>query len=304
MNVAAGIPSFQRAVGQWPNGEVSQFVRAAGMTWHVQEFGRGPVALLLHGTGASTHSWRQVAPLLAQRFNVVAIDLPGHGLSQMPQRELMSLYGMARATKTLLTALGKTPALVIGHSAGAAIAARMSLDNLIAPKAIVGLNGALLPLSGYAGQFFAPLARMLTRIPVVPKFFARRAFDRSLIETMIGNTGSTLDAAGIDYYHQLAQRPGHVAAALAMMAEWDLPKLQRDLKRLKTPLVLIVGTGDRTIPPSDARRVQAILPQTIIAKLNGLGHLAHEEAPELTVRTILRITSDLGIALPAGDVHA
>lgn len=301
MNVIADIP--QRLLRQWPHGEASRFVRAAGMQWHVQEFGpqNAPVLLLLHGTGASTHSFRQLAPLLAAHFNVIAVDLPGHGFSEMPSRDSMSLYGMSLALKGLLKALHKTPVLVAGHSAGAAIAVRMSLDGWIKPKAIIGLNAALLPLSGYAGQFFAPLARMLTRIPILPAMFARRAFDRALIESMIGNTGSKLDAAGIDFYHRLAQRPGHVAAALAMMAEWDLPRLRRDLPRLKTPLVLIVGTHDRTIPPGDAQRVQTILRHTIVAKLNGLGHLAHEEAPELTVETMMRIVSSLGIA---GGRHA
>jgi len=302
MNMMADIPQRQRAFGRWPNGEASRFVHAAGMSWHVQEFGSsGPVVLLLHGTGASTHSWRQVAPLLAERFDVIAIDLPGHGLSELPSRDLMSIYGMGLAIKSLLKTLNKRPEMVVGHSAGAAIAIRMSLDRSIDPKVIVGLNAALLPLTGYAGQLFAPLARMLTRIPIVPKIFARRAFDRDMIEAMIVNTGSKLDGAGIEFYHRLAQRPGHVAAALAMMAEWDLPRLQRDLRRLKTPMVLIVGSGDRTIPPEEARKVQAVLPQTKIIRLRGLGHLAHEEAPELAAQTIGSIASDFGIGGGGGD---
>ncbi len=283
------MPQWQREGGDWPNGHTSRVVRAAGIAWHVQEFGSGPVMLLLHGTGASTHSWRDIAPLLAKHFNVISLDLPGHGFTAMPGRELLSIYGMGRAIRALLKALGKSPALVAGHSAGAAIAVRMSLDGWIEPRAIVGLNAALLPLPGLAGQLFSPLARMLTRIPIVPKLFARRAFDRATIKNMIDNTGSTLDAEGIGYYHRLAQRPGHVAAALAMMAEWDLPRLRRDLPKLRTPLFLIVGGGDRTIPPSEAKRVQAIIPGTEVIVLRGLGHLAHEEAPQRTVHEIERI---------------
>ena len=295
MNMRADIARRQSAPAPAPKGESSRVARAAGMRWRVQEFGEGPCILLLHGTGASTHSWRQVAPLLAARFNVIAIDLPGHGLSEMPSRDLMSIYGMARAIKSLLRTLDKSPEMVVAHSAGAAIAVRMSLDRLIDPKVIVGLNAALLPLTGYAGQLFAPLARMLTRIPFVPRLFARRAFGRATSETMIANTGSRLDGAGIEHYHRLAQRPGHVAAALAMMAEWDLPRLRRDLPRLNTPMVLIVGSGDRTIPPEDARRLQTILPRTKIIRLHSLGHLAHEEAPELVAQTIEGIATDFNI---------
>ncbi|MDU3043759.1 MAG: alpha/beta hydrolase, partial [Bradyrhizobium sp.] len=50
----------------WPNRAASRFVDAAGLRWHVQMMGEGPVALLAHGTGAATHSWRDLAPLLAR----------------------------------------------------------------------------------------------------------------------------------------------------------------------------------------------------------------------------------------------
>lgn len=304
MNAIVNIPPWQCEGGGWPNGNFSRMVRAAGMSWHVQEFGAGPPLLLLHGTGASTHSWRDVAPLLAQRFNVIALDAPGHGFTEMPGRELLSIYGMARAIRAVLQAIGKSPALVVGHSAGAAIAVRMCLDGLIAPRAVIGLNAALLPLAGMAGQLFAPLTRILTRIPIVPRLFARHAVDRGAIKKMIDNTGSTLDAEGIDYYHRLAQRPGHVAATLAMMAEWDLPRLRRELPRLDTPLVLIVGSDDRAIPPSEAKQVQALVPGTEVIVMPGLGHLAHEEAPDRTVHEIQRIAARLGLTAPTGGADA
>ena len=62
-------------------------VAAGGLRWHVQVAGDGPVLLLLHGTGAATHSWRDLLPLLAERFTVVAPDLPGHGRSDGPVPE-------------------------------------------------------------------------------------------------------------------------------------------------------------------------------------------------------------------------
>lgn len=55
----------------WPNREASRFVAAGPLTWHVQEKGSGPPVVLLHGTGAATHSWRHLMPLLADRKSVV-----------------------------------------------------------------------------------------------------------------------------------------------------------------------------------------------------------------------------------------
>lgn len=65
----------------WPHRDCSQFIEAAGLSWHVQRMGEGPALLLLHGTAAATHSWAGLMPLLARRFTVIAIDLPGHGFT-------------------------------------------------------------------------------------------------------------------------------------------------------------------------------------------------------------------------------
>ena len=67
-----------------------------------------------------------------------------------------------------------------------------------------------------------------------------------------------------------------------MMANWDLDSLSNELGQLKTPLDLIVGTRDLTVPPAQAERVLSLLPATLHAqclRLEGLGHLAHEEQP-------------------------
>lgn len=272
--------SWEQDGADWPNRDASRFVLADGLRWHVQVMGQGPVLLLLHGTGAATHSWRDFAPLLARSYTVVAPDLPGHGFTGPPRPGGYSLPGMGKAVASLLRLLGLTPEIAAGHSAGAAILVRMSLDGLIAPRAVIGLNAALLPFRGLAGQVFAPVARLLAGAPIVPRLFAWRADDPAMVETLIGNTGSRLDAAGLAYYARLARSPGHVAAALGMMASWDLPGLQRDLPRLRTPLRLIVGGEDRAIPAEEAFRVRHLLPAAEIRYLRALGHLAHEEAPE------------------------
>ena len=280
--------TWERDGRDWPNREASQFVRASGMRWHVQQMGAGPVLLLLHGTGAATHSWRSLAPLLANRFTVVAPDLPGHGFTQAPPSHRLSLPGMAQALHGLLEALGVSPAMAAGHSAGAAILARMSLDGTIAPRRLASLNGALLPLRGAPGHLFAPLAKLLASVPLVPRLFAWHAAERRVVERLIRETGSTLDPAGIELYRRLARSPGHVAAALGMMANWELDALQRDLPRLKVPLVLVAGANDRTIPPADSSRVQVLLPKATLVTLPGLGHLAHEERPNDVADLILR----------------
>jgi magnesium chelatase accessory protein len=271
----------------WPNRDASQFVLAGGLRWHVQKTGTGPAIFLLHGTGAATHSWRALLPLLAKHFTVIAPDLPGHGFSEALPSSQMSLPGMARAAADLLRALKVKPALVVGHSAGAAILARMCLDAQIAPHALVSLNGAMLPLRGIPGVVFSPVAKLMAATSFVPRIFAWRAQDPSAIARLISSTGSKLDPEGTNFYTQLIRDPGHVAATLDMMAQWDLVPLERNLPQLPTSLTLVVGANDLTVAPTEANRVKALLPDAKIITLAGLGHLAHEEQPAEVAKIII-----------------
>ena len=268
----------------WPHHAHSRFVASEGRRWHVQQWpapsAHAPQLLLLHGTGASTHSWRQLVPLLAPRAGVVALDLPGHGFSEAARGDGATLPGMARGVAALLREIGIQPAVLIGHSAGAAVAVRMALDDASGPAIVVSLNGALLPLHGLAGQLFSPLAKLLASNRLVPRLFAWRADDDARVRRLIGATGSHIDEASIALYRRLVSDPAHVAGALAMMANWDLRTLAAELPRLQAPLQLLAAEGDRTLPPAHARRVAALLPQAGLSLLPGLGHLAHEEAPQ------------------------
>ncbi len=264
----------------WPNRAASSFVNAGGLRWHVQQAGAGPTLLLLHGTGAATHSWRGLLPFLARQFTVIAPDLPGHGFTTAPLPAAHSLPSFAALIAALLAKLDVQPATVVGHSAGAAIAARMCLDGTITPYGLVAINGALLPLQGLPGTVFSPLAKLLAANALVPKLFSWRAGDRAVTERLLRSTGSQIDDEGVALYGELMRHPAHAAAALNMMAQWNLPSLQRDIARLTTPLLLIVGENDRTVPASEATRLQRQLPHTTIERLAQLGHLAHEEAPD------------------------
>ena len=290
----------------WPNRKASRFVNADGLRWHVQEFPSladehkesAPVILLLHGTGSSSHSWREVAPLLAQHARVVVIDLPGHAFTSMPHPSLQSLTGMASHVAHLLKSLSIAPTIVVGHSAGAAVAARMILDQAISPKALVSLNGALLAFSGLAGQFFSPIARVLASMPLVARFFAWQSADSATVERLIASTGSKLDARGLQLYAQCVRNEGHVDAALAMMAHWDLQQLQSELHKINIPVWMVAAQNDLTVPAEQAAQVAKELQFSELVIWPKLGHLAHEENPVLCAQLIQQVMHTVGSAAP------
>lgn len=278
----------------WPNRAWSRFVDVGRTRWHVQV---SPPAdrtvLLVHGTGASTHSWRGLAPLLAASYRVVALDLPGHGFTSTLATGAPSLPGVATALGALLRHLKMEPDLAIGHSAGAAILVRMALDEVLQPRGLVAINGALLPLPGWSGAVFPPVAKFLAANSLAARLFAWRANDPAAVRRLVASTGSTLDAAGLELYARLIGSPAHVAGTLQMMAGWDLDALQRDLPRLQTPLLLLAGERDGTVSPAEAGRVQRLVPHAQVEPLPGLGHLAHEERPAVVNEAIQRFTATL-----------
>ena len=285
-----GRPSFAVDGRDWPNRRHSRFVRAGGMAWHVQEMGSGPKLLLLHGTGAATHSFRHLAPALARYFNLLVPDLPGHGFSDMPPGDGLSLPGMARLLAGLLAKADFAPDLVVGHSAGAAILLAMALEHRLQPTVIIALNGALRPIRGAA--LFSPLARMLSLNPLVPRLVARRATNWDAIRRLLEGTGSYIEPRGIELYARLFQRHGHVAATLGMMARWDLDWLDRRLGQLAAPLVLVTAAGDRAIRPADAAAFARQVPSARVVSLPGGGHLVHEERPSVIADLILRLVTE------------
>ena len=265
----------------WPNRTSSRFVESGGIVWHVQQMGEGPDLVLLHGTGAATHSFAELMPLLARRFRVTAPDLPGHGFTEEPGPARLSLPAMAEAVDGLLDALSIEARIVVGHSAGAAIVCRMALDGRLAgARMLIGLNAALLPFPGFGRRLFPSLARILFLNPFAPYWLSWQGQSRRRVARLLKSTGSRISEAMLAHYLTLMRDPAHIAGAIGMMANWDLEGLERDLPQLRTPpLVLIAALNDRTIPSSTSERVAALAPAARLVTVPGLGHLAHEEAP-------------------------
>ena len=284
--------SWQRSGLAWPNRDSSRFIAAGGIQWHLQDMGEGPVVLLLHGTGAATHSWARLAPLLAAEFRVLAPDLPGHGFTELATPEQSTLPGVARLVQALLEEEGVEPDLVIGHSAGAAILARMCLDQAILPRALVSLNGAFVPFGRAAAPVFSGAARMLASSSIVPWVVALQGWRRRAVERLIEQTGSRPDRQMVDHYRALVRQPRHITGTLRMMANWDLECLWRELPQLETPLYLLACADDEAVSPSQARRLAGRVPGAQVRELPDLGHLGHEEAPDEFAGLIREIAAE------------
>ena len=277
---------WARDLPGWPLSEYSRRIRHRPHEWHVQEMGEGPTLLLLHGAGATTHSWRALFRLLARTHHVVALDLPGHGFTRVGSRARTGLPQTAEDIAALCAAQGWRPTGLVGHSAGAAVALEMT-RHLPDPAQIIGINAALDRFEGMAGWLFPMLAKMLALNPLTAYAFSAGRARPDRARRLIDSTGSTLDAEGYALYARLLADRAHVDGTLQMMANSNTDALWHHMPQITAPCLLITGDRDKAVSPEVSDRAAAHLPKARVLHLPELGHLAHEEDPETLSRLIL-----------------
>lgn len=274
----------------WPYRAVSRIVAAKPHRWHVQVTGQGPDVLLLHGAGASAHSWAPLIPFLADRYRVIALDLPGHGWTRSPKGRAR-LGDVAADIATLCAQEGWSPRLVIGHSAGGAVSLELARQGRIKPDRLVIVNGALENFRGAAGWLFPMMAKMLALNPFTGLLISQGGRSVQQVRSILSNVGTELSDEGLNRYACLIQRRPHVEGTLAMMAQWSLDDLNRALPGIKTPTLFIHGAQDGAVALRVAERAAQAMPDARLIVLPDVGHIAHEEQPARVAEEILRFAA-------------
>ena len=277
---------WARDHSDWPLADRSRTIDVKPHKWHVQEMGEGPTALLLHGAGGSTHSWAGLLPVLSRNYHAVAVDLPGQGFTRAGTKLRLGLPRMSMDLNALLDDQGWQPELIIGHSAGGALALHLA-ESLDHPTRVIGINAALEPFEGPAAWLFPMMAKMLAINPFTSVAFTAGGSAMARARGLIRTTGSNIPDESLRCYARLFSDRGHVDSTLQMMAQWDVDKFAARIKRVETPILLIAGSNDLTVSPDVSRRTAEAMINATFVELEGLGHLAHEEDPDLVAQTIL-----------------
>jgi magnesium chelatase accessory protein len=258
-------------------------VSGLGQPWVFTQLSEGPRAILaLHGTGASSHSFRPLAAQLQGRWALWAPDLPGHGASPLAPGFRPTRQALAASLGDALSTLAIPWALALGHSAGAAILLQHRLETPArarVPLPLGLLAPALLPLAGLQRWLFPAAAELLARYPTWLARLVARSTPERLARRLIADTGSTLPQAQLEGYADLLAQRSHGEGALALMRHWDLRSLTPALPQIQDPLLILTGTADRTYSRPPRAALEPHLPPAAWRSFPGLGHLLHEEAP-------------------------
>ena len=272
-------------------------LRANGLTFSALSLGtEDRLVLLLHGTGASGHSWAALLQALPapvrEATQWLVPDLPGHAGTRGAALADLTLPRIARDLWALLAALQlPAPVLLVGHSAGAALALRMALDappGTAAPGVLGFAPSLVAPPEAYI-RYMAPLVNPVATSGPVSRLVASLAARSGLIDSLLASTGSQLTAPQKLAYRRLFEDPQHVRGAVGFMAAADLPALNADCERLRTPASFVLGANDHWIPEKALRPVLARhLPRAEVHVWPG-GHLVHEESPGPAAAFVARL---------------
>lgn len=246
----------------------------------------GPPLVLLHGWAVSSYLWRHnLLPLAAAGHRVIAIDLPGHGLSSAPAAT--GSYTLERFAARLVEALDR---LRVAHAAIAAqsmagkVAVRLALD---APERV----SALLLFGPVGFGLLPPWKALSPIIPPLPGAVPSLLVPRRIVDfvqrRVYGKLG-WFTARDVDEYWAPTQFPGVVRAQLRMLNEFDWsPWTPEQLSALDVPVDVVFGTRDRTVRPVHAERLAGALRNGRLTWIKDGGHVVMEEVPERTNALIL-----------------
>ena len=258
----------------------SDFVEVAGVTLHVRDSGQKtlPAVIFIHGLGSSLHTWEPWAQALADHFRVVRYDMPGAGLSGSDPADDYSDRRGIEVLARLMDRLGLEHASLVGNSIGGRLAWAFAaqypkrVDKLV----LISPDGFESPGFEYGKAPAVPGVVKLMRY-ALPKSFLRA----NLVPAYADPARLTPEA--VDRYYDLLLAPGNRDAMLARMGQTVLVPPPPLLKRITVPTLLLWGDKDALIPISNAADYLKDIPNAKLVNLAGLGHVPHEEAPDVSL---------------------
>lgn len=259
-----------------------------------------PPVLLLHGLGASAHTWFTVAPELAGAgFTVYALDFPGFGDSEVPPAKV-SVLELPRYVAAFLKEARVERVSAVGNSMGGYVAWLLAADHPALVERLVLVDAAGLPLPD----------------PLPPELRRLRPWYLGLpgAELIGANLERLLASPGIDdltreiarpYIEQVFAEPGQIPADIfevlhqsfkesrsVFLGRLDFPtpapNYARKLASLTAPTLVVWGARDALLPVTDAGRFAALIPAAQLVVYPQAGHVPHLEEPAAFTQDLLR----------------
>ena len=266
----------------------------SGLTLRVAESGEAgqPTVLLLHGWGASLYMWREwYAPLAAAGRRVIAVDLPGHGLSDRPDDPRVYRVGaMVAAVRELLDVERLTSVDVVAQSMAGTIAIELATEGGSRFNRTVLVNPAC-----FGRVRLQRLARAVSPgvvDVVLPRLVARWIVART--HRMVYGDPSRITRRDEDEYWAPSQFPSYARAMRRLLHEfrWARPpvvEMAAQLRALDREMLVVLGSRDSLVrdAPAYVAALRAGGVQLRVRELSNGGHAVNEERAAEVVQMVL-----------------
>ncbi len=291
-NIAPDIP-IEAMKAKYANA-ASQFVAIGGINVHFRDEKSMTVKdtiplVLIHGTGASLHTWEGWVRELKSDFRIISLDLPAYGLTGPNATNSYPTGYYVQIVRELLDKRGVKKCYIAGNSLGGAVAWQYALKY---PQMVSRL--ILVDASGYpmAKPKSVPIGFTLARTPVLKEIF-KYVMPRALVESSLKNVfadDSKVTAAAIERNRDMVLRTGNREAFVARM---NTPNNEKEALWPKIPIITIPvliqwGKEDNLITTEVAQRFHRDLPNDTLIVYDNAGHIPMEESPVETARDVRR----------------
>lgn len=250
----------------------------SGVRVHYRDLGPrdAPAVVLVHGFAASTHAWDGWVGALSKHYRVVAMDLPGHGLTRTGPDYRVRPESLETTIDGVMRGLGLRRFTLVGHSMGGEAAWTYALDHADRVQRLVLIDASGWPSPGLGGgmvfKFLAnPIGRrVLKEIEIRP--LMTQALRAAYLDPKL------VTPALIDRYVDLARAPGHREIMLSQRPR--RMAAAPDLSAIRVPTLILFGREDRVIPSADGEKFRQAIPGATLILYPGVGHLPMEQIPE------------------------
>ena len=256
---------------------------------YYQEQGSGRPLLLIHGFGASTFTWRHVAPGLARDHKVITVDLKGFGQSDKPFDSRYSVYDQAELLIQLIEDKDLRDLTLVGHSFGGGIALLLALE---ADGRLKGRISRLVLLDSIAYPQNIPVFFRMLDVPVVSQFGIRMV--PPSVQTRVALKiayfdDSKITSAEVEAYaaplKTAAGKHAIIHSARQIVPE-DIAVLSERYKTMTLPTLILWCDHDRIVPLEVGIKLRRTLPNSTLRLVEECGHMPQEEQPDRTLELL------------------
>ena len=255
---------------------------------HYRDEGKadGPLLLLLHGYGDSFTSWEGWVKTLKDRYRLVSVDFPGHGLTRAPEGTQLGGAALADYLDAFAAATNLPPAAVAGNSMGGGVAWQFALRHPARVRALILVDAGGFPNDKPPGE--VPLAfkilqyewgrallRNIDNRPLIREGLKTDVYDKALITDFV-----------VDRWADFQRAPGHRAILMSMNPRGQQPATAELLAGIKAPTLVLWGEVDPLIEPAAAHKFGAAIAGAKVITYPNVGHLPQIEIPQRSAQDV------------------